>query len=242
MKMKLTLRRMPRNFLLGILPFLSLSVQAGTPVLNFTPLTNIILIVNPTSIINVQYIVTNNSHVTHVLAMTPIAGITSVNVALSSRFCSNPFTLAYQQSCILNLRVNGAALQGNVSQAPVVCDQDNFVCYRPSQSNQLKITLANNSNLVIGNSPLNVVAGGAPGTISITNTSATTAVNLRAEFTGTALAENVMQDASHCSSLAPGQICTLTFTALQKPVPLTSFAIVADNLSPASGQLQVASQ
>ena len=235
--MKMTLKKIMGIFLLSVPPILSCSVQAGSPVLNFAPLTKIIWTLTPSSIVNVQYQVTNNSHATHILTMTPITGITPIT---TSGHCSNPFTLAYQQSCILDLQINGGALQGAVTQAPVVCETDNFLCYRPSQSNQLKITLQNSApGLIIGNSPLNVVAGGASGAMTITNTSATTAVNLRADFTGTPLAENVIQDASHCKSLAPGQICTLTFKATQNAVNATSFAILSDNISPVSGEMQV---
>ena len=230
-------RKINLIFFIGLLLSLALPIYASTPVWTFTPLTPTNLSIDLDSIATVQYRVTNQSKVTHTLTMQPIAGINQITTA---GFCANPFELAYQQSCILNLQIVGANLPANVNDGPLVCQISSLSCYKPSPQNILSLTVVKKIGLVIGNSPLSLVAGGAAGGITITNNSGITLLNLKANLTGTALAANVIQDASHCVSLAPGQTCTLSFTPLNA-VTLTSFPITADNSSPAVGQIQIAS-
>ncbi|MDI1352704.1 MAG: hypothetical protein PSV35_08090, partial [bacterium] len=94
--------------------------------------------VTSTDSATIQYTITNQSLKTHTLVMTPIIGI-SQNTAKGN--CPNPFTLAYQQSCTLNLLVEGKMLRGNIKGGPVVCQQGSpLLCYQPPLSTNLNIT------------------------------------------------------------------------------------------------------
>lgn len=114
------------------------AATAGTPVWTFTPKTKTTISVPGNGNDRVEYVVTNQSRVTHKLAMRPIAGITQVT---TEGGCANPFTLTYKQVCTLTLAVTGSALKGNVVGGPVVCQDGNpNQCYQPSAANSLKIT------------------------------------------------------------------------------------------------------
>jgi hypothetical protein len=222
----------------GILLAFSFSIFAAAPVWTFTPLTPTSFSVTTDSVVTVLYRMTNESRLTHVLAMEPVIGISQIT---SNGYCANPFELGYHQSCILNLQIQGSALQGNVSDAPIVCQAGaTLLCYQPPVANRLAITLLNKINLTVGNSPLTLQVGGGSGNIKITNTSeALTSTNVQADLSGTALSGNVLQNASNCVSLAPGQTCTLVFTPIVNAVTLTSFPIVGGNANPATGQIQI---
>jgi hypothetical protein len=226
------------NILVVVLLTMTTVSYAGNPVWMFTPLTQTSWILPTSFTITAQYSVMNQSHKTHSLALQPVAGISQVT---GVGYCSNPFTLAYQQSCILNLQIDGSALGGNISNGPIVCDIGNQLqCYQPAIANQLSITLDSNG-LVVGNSPLILDAGGAPGSLTITNNTSLTVTNIQANLTGTALDGNVTQDASDCLVLQPAQTCSLIFTPANTIVSLTSFPIVDDNTQSATGSIQVSS-
>lgn len=87
----------------------------------------------------VQYTVTNQSKKTKTLIMNSIPGVTQMTTPGN---CSNPFTLAYQQSCALTLFVEARHLVGNIKGGPAVCDQGSSLqCYQPG--NPLDITVRN---------------------------------------------------------------------------------------------------
>lgn len=129
-------------FLILCTYFFIAPLNAGISPWIFSPLTRTTLSIRPVpnNFFTVQYIITNRSHRTHTLVMTPITGIrqiTSSNV----NFCSNPFTLAFLQSCILNLEISGTGLIGDVIGGPVVCDRGNALeCYQPRGDSILRIT------------------------------------------------------------------------------------------------------
>ncbi len=115
------------------------AVDADSPVWTLTPLTNTTISILATDTVTVQYQVSNQSRKSHTLAMSSISGI-SQNT--SAGRCANPFTLGYQQSCLLSLSVSGAALQGSVVGGPVICQQGNALqCYQPATADQLNISL-----------------------------------------------------------------------------------------------------
>jgi hypothetical protein len=224
------------KFLFVILLILSLPLHASSPVWTLTPLTQTNWTLTLDSNVTVQYRVTNQSKIPHVLVM---QAIPNVDQNTTSGFCSNSFELAYHQSCILNLQIHGAALSGNINGGPVVCESPGGLsCYQPPLANQLSITLEKKVGFTVGNSPLSMVAGGAAEAITITNNSSVTATNLSANLTGTALVGNVTQDASNCISLAPGQTCALRFTP-NAAVTLTSFPITGNNIGTLTGQIQI---
>lgn len=119
--------------------FMTLS-YAGQPLWTFTPDSYYPPAVSITSAgsATIKYLVTNQSHKVHTLVMKPIAGITQIT---SAGNCSNPFTLAYQQSCTLNLLINGGLLNDNIRGGPVICQQgSSLACYQPDLTNSLNIT------------------------------------------------------------------------------------------------------
>jgi hypothetical protein len=214
--------------------------HAATPLWTFTPLTatSITLALNGSAII--QYKITNQSHKPHTLQFVPIQGVSQIT---GSGNCATSFTLGQQQSCILNLQVTANLLSSNVEGGPTVCQQGNMLqCYRPSLANRLTIIVDYKQAFisVIG-SPLTLVRP-LPGTLQIVNTStALTATNVQADFTGTPLEGNVTQDASGCVSVLPGGTCTLNFTPGVSNISLTSFPIRGGNTNQASGQIEVIS-
>lgn len=114
---------------------------AGSPPWTFTPDPNYLTSFSITSAgsATIKYTVTNQSHKTHSLVMKPITGVSQV---VSEGNCPSLFTLAYHQSCILNLLVNGNVLTSNVVGGPIVCEQGSLLeCYQPSLDNALNIML-----------------------------------------------------------------------------------------------------
>lgn len=148
-----------KHFINKIMIGLSLTVaitlaHARTPVWTFTPLTATSITVPENETVNVSYQVTNQSRRVHTLAMAAIAGVTQVTTPGN---CQNPFILGYQQSCILNLSINGSALNGDVLGGPVVCQQGNLnQCYQPSSANSLRITTGPAVNYTVGGSVSNL--------------------------------------------------------------------------------------
>lgn len=89
---------------------------------------------------------------------------------------------------------------------------------------------------------LQLVAGsGVPAAIVVTNTSAeAAAANVAADLTGTALENNVTQDASGCQVLAAGASCSLYFTPGNTAVSPVQVAIEADTGQPVAATIEVA--
>ena len=199
-------------------------VHAGTPLWTFTPLTQTTITVAASDTATVRYQVTNQSRKTHTLAMKAIPGVTQIT---TSGNCPNPFVLGYQQSCILNLSINGSALKGNIQGGPIVCQQGNpNQCYQPSAANSLHITkgpVTNTTTLTTSASQLALsVTGlteyGVSGTpssglarvITITNTGSNTAVNLA--VTPPNWPAGTSSSTTCGSTLAASSSCTITIT------------------------------
>lgn len=125
-------------------------VHAGTPLWTLTPLTQTSITVAANDTATVRYQVTNQSRKTHALAMKAIPGVTQLTTPGN---CPTPFVLDYRQSCILNLAINGSALNGNVLGGPIVCQQGNpNQCYQPSAANSLDITKGPAADYTVGGS------------------------------------------------------------------------------------------
>lgn len=132
--------------------------QAGVPLYSFTPLTSTSLIVAANGTATVKYQITNQSKKVHTLVMKTIPGITQVTTTGN---CPHPFVLGYNQSCILNLAINGHALIGNTEGGPIICQQGSFTqCYRPASTNSLKIKKAANSALILTSTPSTITETG----------------------------------------------------------------------------------
>ena len=114
------------------------TVEAGSPLWTFTPLTATTVSAPSNGTATVQYQVTNQSSRAHTLAMNAITGVTQNT---GGGYCGNPFTLGYLQSCVLNLAIDGSTIPSSFSGGPVVCQQGSGLqCYQPSASNVLNIT------------------------------------------------------------------------------------------------------
>ena len=92
----------------------------------------------------VQYEVTNQTPITRTLTMVPITGVTQQT---GPGLCSSPFTLASQETCLLNLVVDGSQLLSPVNGGPVLCKTkagtslpDSLLCSQPSNAFQLMIS------------------------------------------------------------------------------------------------------
>lgn len=129
---------MNKKFLAGtFLTVATTLTHAAQPLWSFTPLTATTLTLSSSGTATVQYLVTNNSRKPHQLMLQNVAGISQQTTPGN---CLNPFTLGYQESCVLTLEVNGNLLQGNVLNGPVVCQDGNYLqCYQPSREYALNI-------------------------------------------------------------------------------------------------------
>lgn len=230
-----------------LLSLLWTATQAAAPLWTIVPATGS----NPTQTVpenstaTVQYVVQNQSKRPKKLIMQYIPGIAQTTPC--------PLTPKGQagSSCILNLAITGSMLpQTGVHGGPVLC-QANMdgkpnpnQCYQPNSTNSLHITKGSTPpaaiELSVSGSPLTLTAGGASDTIMVTNMSASaTALQISADFSGTALAGNVTQDASQCTSLAPGASCFLTFTPGTTAVTQASFPIKGSNTQQVAAAIAV---
>ena len=123
----------------GLMIFLICStLEASMPLWSFKPFTVTTIAISSNEMATVQYEVTNQSRKTHTLAMQSIVGVSQI---ITTGNCSNPFTLEYQQSCILTLEIKGNLLQGNLIGGPIICQQGNLLqCYQPDRKHALNIT------------------------------------------------------------------------------------------------------
>jgi hypothetical protein len=123
-------------------------LYAQQPLWSFTPLTPTTITVPASSMTAIKYQVTNHSNRRHLLLMRSLNGISQVTTAGN---CSNPVVLGSQQSCILNLNVNGSAISTNIVGGPVLCDHGNpNQCYQPSLVNSLRISKAPAAAYTVG--------------------------------------------------------------------------------------------
>jgi DNA-binding beta-propeller fold protein YncE len=137
-------------FIAGILIFSSFTLHAAQPKFSIIPVagtvTSLLLPSNFSE--TVSYQVTNQTNITRTLTMVPILGVNQVTTGGGA--CPNPFILAPQQSCTLNLLINGSQVSSaGISGGPVICKTngandprpDPFLCSQPSLPNTLAISL-----------------------------------------------------------------------------------------------------
>lgn len=138
-----------------VLSCLNLSVHAAKPIFSIIPITSTVGSIPSNGGTLVQYQVTNQTAITRTLTMKPIPGVTQS--ALGPNACTNPFTLAPNQSCILSLSIFEAIHGG-----PVICktqcannnNPDLFLCAQASPENQLNFTKSNTPFVPIQSVPL----------------------------------------------------------------------------------------
>ena len=222
------IRILPTSYFLLMVSATALS-YAGAPVWTLTPLTSTTISISSGSTATIQYQVTNQSRKKHTLSMT---GITGISQDTSAGHCSNPFTLAYQQSCTLSLTVDGSALQGNIAAGPVLCDSGSHLqCYQPSTADALNISLSTGPGgttlsssatsatplaLSVNNTGLNPALTGTPRQIIITNTGSNPASNVTYS-PSPALPTGTTISPSTCGTIAPAGQCILTITPGSTP-------------------------
>ncbi len=127
-------------------------LHAGKPVFNIVPVEgSITALLLPNNFSEtVQYQVINQTQITRTLTMEAIPGVTQApSQQLLQQYCSNPFILAPQQSCILNLEVDGSQVPSSgINRGPIVCKTkgpddptpDKFLCSEPSLANTLAVS------------------------------------------------------------------------------------------------------
>ena len=130
------------------------SLYASQPVFSIIPasgsVTSILLPGNFTD--TVSYEITNNTKNMRTLTMVPITGVTQTTLALThlaGGICGKPFTLAPNQSCTLNLSINGSLVPSSgINGGPVICktmaannnSPDMSLCAQPSKADTLAIS------------------------------------------------------------------------------------------------------
>ena len=128
-----------KKTIIGLLIAGSMAANAATPVIEFEALTETKIIISKDQNATVAYRVINKSSVPHVMVMQPIRGVKEEAKAGS---CNTSGAIGKDQSCLLSLRITGRMLEGNVSNAPVVCgDGSPNMCYKPQRDQMLAITL-----------------------------------------------------------------------------------------------------
>ncbi|PJD92601.1 MAG: hypothetical protein CK426_02740 [Legionella sp.] len=96
--------------------------------------------VSSTGVATVKYRVTNQSHKTHTLILANTNQAVSMQVT-DPEDCPDLINLRYQQSCLLNLYINGSQLHGSYRGGPVLCQQGSpLQCYQPGANDILNIT------------------------------------------------------------------------------------------------------
>jgi hypothetical protein len=144
----------PTLFRVSIAAFLvtlaPLAVQASGPILTFVPETRTSVTLAPNGIASVRYQVTNQSVVTKTWATQPIPGVSQSTSVPGA--CPSPFLLTYQQSCLLDLRLDGALIDsGGVHDGPVVCVQGSTIeCVEPSLADRLDVTIVADAIFIDG--------------------------------------------------------------------------------------------
>lgn len=235
-----------------LVTFFNLYANAQTqPKFSIDPLTATAVNVPSNSNIQVRYRVTNNTKITRTLTMESIVGVSQVT---TSGYCTSPFTLAHNQSCVLALQIDGEALaqagRYYVFGGPKICKTqgsgskpaNSFLCSQPSQANSLDISVFNSSEtavISVSGSPVSLLVNGSSQNLTITNLSlSVTATGITSTFSG-ALVGAVSESANTCSTLAPGSSCTITYTPASTAVGATTFSVAGGNTNTVSPTMSI---
>lgn len=109
-------------------------------------------------------------------------------------------------------------------------------------SASIAIDAANVARIRLVNRKLSLETSSASGTMIIRNASSTlTALNVASNFIGTALNGKVTETGNTCSAVAPGDLCTLTFTPGASAVAQTAFPVQGTNTTTKTGYLSITS-
>jgi hypothetical protein len=200
------------------------------PIITFSPLTSTTLTLSDHDTAVVQYKVTNQSSKTHSFIMLPIPGVT---LLAGSGDCV-PFTLVFSASCVLDLKLVGSAMSGDIIGGPVVCEANSpTACYQPSSADQLHVTLVHDSTVAIDVEPSSLsMLVGSTATIIVSNTDTSlVAQNLQIDVP---VGSSIGIASTTCSStLPPGSSCSFDITG-SVPETATTLTIMGDNTTAAS--------
>lgn len=110
---------------------------ASTPLWTFTPLTPTTISIRPLEVKFIDYLITNQSSITHTLSIQEYA----FPVVTSGEFnCGSLFTLQPNQSCILSFYIHGLPVDSSYRGGPVLCESGSQdLCYRPSEQDILTV-------------------------------------------------------------------------------------------------------
>lgn len=229
-------------FFLGGITILHAQTQPKFSIVPTTP-TDVLILRNDTT--TVQYRVTNNTKITRTLVMTPIAGITPDTNGAG--FCSNPFTLAPNESCLLTLPIVPQTLQKNaIVGGPVVCKTKSatnnspnpLLCSQPAQADILRVLLID--FITVNPGSLTFVAN-STGTVTVSNLE-TSVLGIRNLTAAIPPSSNIFIAENNCPSvLAPGASCTITFGSSVGEGP-TTVAISGDNSNTVNVDITVSSE
>lgn len=162
--------------------------------------------------------------------------------ALRSIFTANSCLtrLANNASCNVSTRIQAKGVDSSTSFEVEICSFNGAIC--SGMRSKIAVTVETNSGnaqISLMRSPLSIQRGGGEGSIVVTNNSSATALNIRSNFTGTALQGRVTETGNTCQSLAPNTTCLLTFRAGNNNVAQTNFSISGDNTNTATGAIRI---
>lgn len=204
----------------------------AAPLVAFTALTPTTLTLPANGDAVVRYQLTNQALAQGTFDVIPIVG---VDVVAGVGNCSNPFTLASDQSCTLELHLVGSQMHGNISGGPVACiSADPLQCYQPSATDQLQITLVPAQVATIDATPAALtIAIGSVAAVTIVNAmdAPVAAQNLAVDVPP---ASSIEVDAGTCTTaLQPGASCELLIGGTVAE-PATVLVIAGDNTTSTS--------
>lgn len=120
-------------------------VQASQPKFSLLPIVRAPTLLPINSIGTAQYLIINNTELTRTLTMVPIPGISQ-----NGGSCSNPFTLAPRESCLLSLQLMPLQMAAcGVHIGPLVCKTvgphdtrpDAFLCSQANPDDMFNVTI-----------------------------------------------------------------------------------------------------
>ncbi|MDF1683978.1 MAG: hypothetical protein P1U36_04890 [Legionellaceae bacterium] len=133
-----------------ILLLLNQGAFASKALYSITPETSSTVQVPLNSTANINYRVQNQTQQTQSLSLQSNFGITQV---VQAGFCTQPFTLAPNESCLLSLLINGSKITASKSViGPEICKTNSpFFCSLPLLENRLKVDITNETHILIAN-------------------------------------------------------------------------------------------
>jgi hypothetical protein len=127
--------------------FYSATISAGQPLLTITPIFQAPTTIARDSFGAAIFQITNHTKNLTRFKLQPIPGISQVTTAPNA--CSDPILIGYEQTCSLNLHIEGQYLPSTLRSGPVICNDNAspVVCAQPSLQNSLNMTTTLSSEM-----------------------------------------------------------------------------------------------